>query len=587
MVQYGREHSKRDPLEDRVTSAEATWAYFTAEHNIPFSVSDHFTKIVKVMFPTCPEVQKFSSGRTKTTQVVKRALAPEVDREVESLCSGPFSILCDESNTRGADKCLVILVRVYDAVRHQTMTKFLDMPICNRPSGEQLFNTIDDVFKKRGLDWGNVIGYCSDNASVMVGRNNSVLSRIRLHQPSVFDLGCVCHLANLCAGHAVRQLPIPINDMLVDVFYHFKHSSVRKENFKEFQEFTDTVPEKILKHATTRWLSLEKCIQRTLTQWPALQSYFSSNADAEKPGKVKLMRDFFESHEARLYCLFLEFILAPLNEFNILFQADAVKIIFLDKEMKRLLRKFLGKFVKVAAIGQQQLTDVRYKDIENQLPDQILAVGMRVRAYLAENEDDVEPATTARFFRHVRLFYEAVVWKMLNKFPFNNKVLTNLLWLHPNPESRKDVSTDSVLQIAEQFPGVVKDLDELHEEFVDFQLSDPKDLPRFDGENPDVDQFWGAVSKQKTVTGKLQFPQLSTLAQALLTIPNSNADSERTFSIVRKIHTESRNSMNNETLCALLSVKINNDSHCYEKKMSEAVLKDTRSACTEYNKMFD
>lgn len=61
----------------------------------------------------------------------------------------------------------------------------------------------------------------------------------------------------------------------------------------------------------------------------------------------------------------------------------------------------------------------------------------------------------------------------------------------------------SVLQIAEQFPGVVKDLDELHEEFVDFQLSDPKDLPRFDGENPDVDQFWGAVSKQKTVTGKL------------------------------------------------------------------------------------
>lgn len=83
------------------------------------------------------------------------------------------------------------------------------------------------------------------------------------------------------------------------------------------------------------------------------------------------------------------------------FQAEAVKIIFLDKEMKRLLRKFLGKFIKVAAIGQQQLSDVRYKDIENQLPDKILAVGMRVRAYLAENEDDVEPATTARFFRCV------------------------------------------------------------------------------------------------------------------------------------------------------------------------------------------
>lgn len=45
--------------------------------------------------------------------------------------------------------------------------------------------------------------------------------------------------------------------------------------------------------------------------------------------------------------------------------------------------------------------------------------------------------------RHVRLFYQAIVDKMIEKFPFGNKVLTNLLWLHPDPEKRKGVQVNS------------------------------------------------------------------------------------------------------------------------------------------------
>ena len=38
------------------------------------------------------------------------------------------------------------------------------------------------------------MGFGSDSASVMVGRRNSVLSRVRQQNPEVFSLGCVCHL---------------------------------------------------------------------------------------------------------------------------------------------------------------------------------------------------------------------------------------------------------------------------------------------------------------------------------------------------------------------------------------------------------
>lgn len=59
------------------------------------------------------------------------------------------------------------------------------------------------------------------NSSMMVGKNNSVLSRIREVQPEVFDLGCVCHLANIVCQAGVKKIPLPVEDLLVETYFHF------------------------------------------------------------------------------------------------------------------------------------------------------------------------------------------------------------------------------------------------------------------------------------------------------------------------------------------------------------------------------
>jgi hypothetical protein len=57
----------------------------------------------------------FACGRTKTTQIVKRAVAPDLLDDVVQICrSQPFTIMCDESNDHGNDKCFVILIKVFD-----------------------------------------------------------------------------------------------------------------------------------------------------------------------------------------------------------------------------------------------------------------------------------------------------------------------------------------------------------------------------------------------------------------------------------------------------------------------------------------
>ena len=53
------------------------------------------------------------------------------------------------------------------------------------------------------------------------GKNNSVVTRIKEKTPSVFDFGCVCHLANACAIAGVKALALPVKDLLVDVYFHF------------------------------------------------------------------------------------------------------------------------------------------------------------------------------------------------------------------------------------------------------------------------------------------------------------------------------------------------------------------------------
>lgn len=89
----------------------------------------------------------------------------------------------------------------------------------------------------------------------------------------------------------------------------------------------------------------------------------------------------------------------------------------------------------------------------------------------------------------------------------------------------------------------------LSSEFTDFLLS-PGDLPsrRYykdcDGtEKPRPGPFWWEIGKLKTILGEPRFPNLAKLMAGLLSIPCSNADAERGFSMLRKIQTDQRSNL--------------------------------------------
>ena len=101
-------------------------------------------------------------------------------------------------------------------------------------------------------------------------------------------------------------------------------------------------------------------------------------------------------------------------------------------------------------------------------------------------------------------------------------------------------------------------------------------------EKPRPGLFWWELSKIKTLLGELRFSNLAKLMAGLLAIPSSNADSERGFLILRKIHTDQRLNLDQSTVVALMSLKFSSDGCCHEVQFEQELLKTCKKATSTH-----
>lgn len=140
------------------------------------------------------------------------------------------------------------------------------------------------------------------------------------------------------------------------------------------------------------------------------------------------------------------------------------------------------------------------------------------------------------------------------------------------------------------------EINQLEDEFVDYQtMCDKTFLPAHilqeatvyeDNEQYIKDSvIWNYLSILKDkITGDLRFRKLSAIAKLVLTLPHSNADEERVFSLIRKNKILSRSSLDiNNTLSSILTVKMSNLEPCYKYEPTSEVLLAAKKATWSYN----
>ena len=73
----------------------------------------------------------------------------------------------------------------------------------------------NEVRETFSLDWDNWVTYSFDNTNYMIGQRNSLLQKI---WSAPVDVGCLCHLAHLCAGMGAKELSVSIKDFVIKDF---------------------------------------------------------------------------------------------------------------------------------------------------------------------------------------------------------------------------------------------------------------------------------------------------------------------------------------------------------------------------------
>ena len=565
-----------------MTKAETIMSGMLAEMNIPMNTADTFTRAVKVMFPDSEIARKFQCGRSKATALVKELSHTAREDLLTSMQMMPFTVSTDGSNDDGTgNKQFPIVVRTFD--QHDVRSDVLAVPVCKgSATGENIFRLLDDEFERNGVSWLNCISLGCDNANVMTGARKGVFAFCKAKHPNIFLAGCTLHLVHIAAEKGANSLPVPVSEILVDVFYYFQKSSTRKHRLAQFQEMHDVEQQKMLKHVCTRWLSIGRCLERLLKNWDALKAFFKeeqktatgrgSAATQERVNRVVL---FLKSPTNRLYCIFLHYTNQVFNEVLVSLQSSEPKVHSLLRSLNKLLLDIFIRFVKPVAIqGKCSMSEVQYKVGYHAKANSDLIIGEESRAFIADKDQNaLRDSRVEEFFDNVRKYFVTVCDYLVVKLPLQNEVLKHA----EVADVRLQTTSKSAdfLFFLNTFPVLIpagSSKDSLLEEFCLYQCADVSDCM-----DARMDHTWNNIGRRVDAEGVVAFRDVADVMLGILTIPHSSAHCERVFSCVRKNKTDTRSSMGDDTLEALMVVKSSRVS-CLDREYTSQTLRNLKGA---------
>lgn len=629
---------KSDNIQADVTRAELLFTSFLIEHNVSLNAASHAGPLFRQMFPKEEIAKHYGCGRTKTTAIVHQMAHDRTSDVVKLLQEAPFSAACDGSHESDY-KLYPIIVNYFNPNLGIIESTLLSIPnLVGNSTGENISSLIIAEFEKLKIPLEHCIAFSADNAAVMQGKKNGVISFLEKRNPNIISIGCCCHLINIASEKGAATLPVKVDEVLIDIFYYLKRSVNRKEALKSFQELCGKEAQKILKHVCTRWLSLGRSLTRLVNQWDPLTSFFKEVVNSqsysvsasmsfykipkisEKEGKAKnkgakegstsdrisnkrknactkvvlskksktnqstvLTREekifmFLSSDLNKAYSLFLLGVIPIFEKTNIVLQSSSPQIYRLQELLLELLKELFSKFVKPSECKGRVLTEVNFHSPSCHKDNQNLVIGNTTSNLVSKLSKEEQ-----------KLFYTAVVKYfvtacdyIIKKFPVKSEILK-----HAEVANLRKIEYASFVSLkyfVNLFPFTLKigenecqdeAMDALEKEFCCLQL---EDLSVITEKHQRIDVQWGEVGKLRGADGVLKFPRLASVIQSILLIPHSNAECERIFSLVKKNRTEFRSLMSNETLESLLVLKTQNPKPCFQQKFSEETLRNAKKA---------
>ncbi|XP_042149246.1 uncharacterized protein LOC121837621 [Ixodes scapularis] len=227
-------------------------------------------------------------------------------------------------------------------------------------------------------------------------------------------------------------------------------------------------------------------------------------------------------------------------------------IAVMQQESLRLIRCLCQNFMRPEAI--QDVEKLNPMDPRSLLPLEEVYLGESCQELLQSMEGGSSD------IKHLRLrcleFYQTAVFEVKKRLPVSGPFYHEVQFVQPSTalsyEDRKQLPVLPVLQ--RRYTHLLPRADALQGEWrmlPSFFTESEKALLR---EKPAA-SFWGEMSKLKNFEGKPEFENIACLAKLVLTLPHSNAETERIFSLLTDVKTRKRNRLAPDSINAVLVVK--------------------------------
>ena len=279
----------------------------------------------------------------------------------------PYSLTTDGSNDNGLIKMNPITVRMFDVNLGKVTTCFLDMALSTGGTAEEVFAAIDSCMSSYQIPWKNCVAVGIDNTNVKCWKEEFNYDAVKAQNDSVYFSGCQCHVVHntsaAAAAAALRNATgFDVEDLMVDVYHRFDYSIKHKSLLAEYTEFCDQDYGKLLKHVSTRWLSLETSITRVLKQYVSLKSYFVSE-EHEGHARFQRLKQAFSDPMTEIYLLFYQSALQIFINLNLFLRKRDPLIGSVSSSLKRFLRLLACKIISYQTLKEtsnfKELFDVK------------------------------------------------------------------------------------------------------------------------------------------------------------------------------------------------------------------------------------
>ena len=181
-----RQSFEREFIEGKYTRASFEASLLIAKSKKPYNVSE------ELMLPAAIKMSVIVHGKKEANEMQKISLSNDTvlrriseigEDQREQLISRikesrKFAIQLDELMDITKTAHLLAYVRyIYNNDLHEDL--LFCQPLHGRTTGMDIFQTVDDFFKKVGLCWTNWVSVCTDEAAAMTGHTAGFHPRVR------------------------------------------------------------------------------------------------------------------------------------------------------------------------------------------------------------------------------------------------------------------------------------------------------------------------------------------------------------------------------------------------------------------------